>query len=227
MSRTLANAAQDALDREPGRALAAIRKLRIEVDQIEEAQVANALSRGWSWARIGRALGVSRQAVHRKFARCQPAPFRWSGPRVANNLKVAIMIARTEAAARGDALVGTEHLLAGLLQQGDGCAADALTEAGVALDELRRVLDAIAPSGIATTKPSQIGFTTRARTAIERAALSAGREGSSRVTEEHLLRVLLHMPGSGAAAALAALDVSRDAVDAALPARTQLDHASN
>ncbi|MFL5952768.1 MAG: Clp protease N-terminal domain-containing protein, partial [Gaiellaceae bacterium] len=30
-----------------------------------------------------------------------------------------MVVARTEAAARGDALVGTEHLLVGLLQQGE------------------------------------------------------------------------------------------------------------
>src|SRR3954452_24519579 len=122
MSRKLGRTAQQALGREPGKALAAIRRLHLELNDLEEAQVANALSRGWSWARIGRALGVTRQAVHRKYSGCAPAPLAWSGPVLAGSLKITIVVARTEAAARGDALVGTEHLLLGLLQQGEGCA---------------------------------------------------------------------------------------------------------
>src|SRR5215208_3029067 len=192
MSRKLGTTAQQALGREPGKALGAIKRLRQELDELEEAQVANALSRGWSWARIGRALGVTRQAVHRKYSRCSPAPLAWSGPVLANNLKVAIVVARTEAAARGDALMGTEHLLLGLLQQGEGCAADALRSAGASLRMLRAAVDVLAPTDLCNVKPSQISMTSHASAAVERSALMALREGSERVTEEHLLRVLLH-----------------------------------
>src|SRR3954447_1146719 len=192
MSRKLGSTAQQALGREPGKALTAIRRLRLELDDLEEAQVANALSRGWSWARIGRALGVTRQAVHRKYAHSEPAPLAWSGPVLAGNLKIAIVVARTEAAARGDALVGTEHLLLGLLQQGEGRAADALRAAGASLRTLRAAAGAIAPTGLWHVEPSPHGMTSHASAAVERAALVALREGSERVTEEHLLRVLLH-----------------------------------
>lgn len=47
------------------RAVAALRKL---LDRLEELQVANARDQGWSWQEIAGALGVSRQAVHKKHA---------------------------------------------------------------------------------------------------------------------------------------------------------------
>ena len=47
------------------RAVAALRRL---VEQLEDLQVANARSAGWSWAEIAVALGVSKQAVHKKHA---------------------------------------------------------------------------------------------------------------------------------------------------------------
>jgi hypothetical protein len=215
VSRKLGTA-QQALGREPGKALAAIRRLRQELDELEEAQVANALSRGWSWARIGRALCVTRQAVHRKYSGCSPAPLAWSGPVLANNLKVAIVVARTEAAARGDALVGTEHLLLGVLQQGEGSAPDALRAAGAELRSLRAAVDMLSPTDICKVKPSQISMTSRAAGAVERAALMAVEAEAERVTEEHLLRALLETVESGALAVLRATGVSPDRVEEAL-----------
>src|SRR3954467_10803349 len=200
MSRKLGTTAQQALGREPGKALFAIRRLRLELNDLEEAQVANALSRGWSWARIGRALGVTRQAVHRKYSSCAPAPLSWSGPVLSGNLKGAMVVARTEAAARGDALVGTEHLLLGLLQQGEGSAADALRMAGASLRTLRAALDVLAPCDLCRVNPSQISMTSRAASALEGAALLAIRDESERVTGVHLLRTLLQSKGSGARA---------------------------
>lgn len=220
MSRKLGTAAQEALGREPGKALAAIRRLRRELDDLEEAQVANALSRGWSWARIGRALGVTRQAVHRKYSQSSPRPLAWSGPVLAGNVKVAIVVARTEAAARGDALVGTEHLLLGLLQQGEGRAAQALRISGASLRTLRAALDVLAPTDLCDVTPSQITMTTHAATAVERAAVTALREGSERVTEEHLLRALLELRDCGAVFALGATGIAHTKVIAALDALT-------
>ena len=216
MSRKLGTVAQQALGREPGKALAAIRRLRHELEDLEEAQVANALSRGWSWARIGRALGVTRQAVHRKYSHSSPAPLAWSGPVLTGNLKVAIVVARTEAAARGDALVGTEHLLVGLLQQGEGTAATALREAGASLRTLRAALDVLAPTDLCHVTPSQITMTTRAATALEQAAITAVRDQSERITDVHLLRTLLEHSSSGAVFVLGATGVSRASVLAAL-----------
>lgn len=45
------------------RAVAALRRL---VERMETAQVARARALGWTWQQIAVALGVTKQAVHRK-----------------------------------------------------------------------------------------------------------------------------------------------------------------
>lgn len=55
--------------RDPDVGLRAVVSLRLLVEQLEELQVDNARALGWSWQEIASALGVSRQAVHKKHAR--------------------------------------------------------------------------------------------------------------------------------------------------------------
>ncbi len=47
-------------------ALASVIALREMADRIEDASVERALREGWSWPQIAEALGVTRQAVHKK-----------------------------------------------------------------------------------------------------------------------------------------------------------------
>jgi DNA-directed RNA polymerase specialized sigma24 family protein len=61
---TTAAAADD-----PDTGLRAVRAMRELADRLEVLQVRNARDRGWSWQQIAAALGVSRQAVHKKHAR--------------------------------------------------------------------------------------------------------------------------------------------------------------
>ncbi len=49
--------------------LAAVVALRELADQLEDAGVERALREGWSWAQVAAALGVTRQAVHKKHLR--------------------------------------------------------------------------------------------------------------------------------------------------------------
>lgn len=53
---------------DPEAALAAVLALRRLADRLERDAVARALAQGWSWSRIAQALGVSKQAVHKRFA---------------------------------------------------------------------------------------------------------------------------------------------------------------
>jgi hypothetical protein len=216
MSGMLGTAGQQVFGREPAQALSAIRRLRKELELVEEAQVANALAQGWSWARIGRALGISRQAAHHKYSHCVPAPLSTPGPVLAPHVRVALLLARSEAAARGDMLVGTEHLLLGIFQQGEGQAPAALREAGVRLRVLRAALDVLAPSDICSIAPSQMSLTARGTRAFERAALQAHGEGVRRITDVHLLRGLLDAPSSGAQMVLEAIGVEPQIVGRAL-----------
>ncbi len=49
-------------------ALAAVVSLRHTADQLEMAAVQRAIDSGWSWGQIAEALGVTRQAVHKKYS---------------------------------------------------------------------------------------------------------------------------------------------------------------
>lgn len=52
--------------RDPEEALAAVVSLRRLADTLERRAVAEALEQGWSWSRIAQALGVSKQAAHKR-----------------------------------------------------------------------------------------------------------------------------------------------------------------
>jgi len=54
---------------DPAEGLRAARALRELAERLEALQVDRARARGWSWQEIAFALGVSKQAVHKKHAR--------------------------------------------------------------------------------------------------------------------------------------------------------------
>lgn len=54
---------------DPGAALAAVTALRRLADQLEDSAVERAMRSGWSWPQVAEALGVTRQAVHKKHAK--------------------------------------------------------------------------------------------------------------------------------------------------------------
>ncbi|GGM83553.1 HTH domain-containing protein [Thermopolyspora flexuosa] len=60
--------AADASSRDPAIGLRAVRALRELADRLEELQVRNAREQGWTWQEIANLLGVTRQAVHKKYA---------------------------------------------------------------------------------------------------------------------------------------------------------------
>lgn len=57
---------------DPEQALAQVVALRLMADRLERKAVAQALAQGWSWARIAQALGVSKQAAHKRLAGIVP-----------------------------------------------------------------------------------------------------------------------------------------------------------
>lgn len=61
-STTVANA-------DPADGLAAVVALHRLVERLEDAEVERALREGWTWSQVAQALGVTRQAVHKKHAR--------------------------------------------------------------------------------------------------------------------------------------------------------------
>jgi hypothetical protein len=53
----------------PADGLAAVVALRRLADELEDAEVERAMRAGWGWPAVAEALGVTRQAVHKKHAR--------------------------------------------------------------------------------------------------------------------------------------------------------------
>lgn len=76
------DAAQRAADpSDPLTGLRAVAALRKAADMLELQQVQNALRAGHAWPEIARALGVTRQAVHKKYARRVAPEIRERNPR--------------------------------------------------------------------------------------------------------------------------------------------------
>lgn len=61
--------AAEAASRDPRVGLAAVAALRRLLESLEALQVDNARDQAWSWQDIAEALGVSKQAVHKKYSR--------------------------------------------------------------------------------------------------------------------------------------------------------------
>ena len=55
-------------DADPADALAAVAALRRLADQLEDVGVERAMRASWGWPEVAEALGVTRQAVHKKHA---------------------------------------------------------------------------------------------------------------------------------------------------------------
>jgi glycosyltransferase involved in cell wall biosynthesis len=53
---------------DPAEALAAVVALRLFADRLERRAVARALEQNWSWSQIAQALGVTKQAAHKRLA---------------------------------------------------------------------------------------------------------------------------------------------------------------
>jgi len=69
MSDALHTLSSEAGDENPLAALAAVRTMRTELDRHEATLVRRARNLGMGWQMIATSLGVSRQAVHKKYGR--------------------------------------------------------------------------------------------------------------------------------------------------------------
>lgn len=56
-------------DKDPGTGLRAVAALRKLLERLEAVQVRSARAQGWSWQEIAAELGVTKQAVHKKYGR--------------------------------------------------------------------------------------------------------------------------------------------------------------
>jgi ClpA/ClpB-like protein len=173
----LARAATDVV--EPERSLAALAELRQRVDELEEFQVENALRRGWSWSRIGRALGRTKQAVHKRYARLGADGPRAGRVIVTGEARRVVALARTEAEQLGSSAVGIEHLLLALVTAGHG-------PDGASPERARAAAAKLLPSHGGTG-----GISRAARHALEQSLQECMADGAGELRPEHVLRAVL------------------------------------
>jgi len=119
-----------------------------------------------------------------------------------NRARIVMSLAQDEAQRLGHNYMGTEHLLLGLLREGEGVAAIALQTLGVSLDDARAAVLQIIGHGDRIVV-GEIGLTPRAKKVIELAVDEARRMGHHYVGTEHLLLGLLR-EGEGIAAGVLA-----------------------
>lgn len=210
---------------DPAGQLEALCELRRELDSIESELAADAVRAGMSWREIGAAIGVSKQAAHRRHRESVSRSVKDTEPSVANptggvNVSVparrAVRIARQEAATLGGNEVGTEHLLLGILQCGDDQASVLLRRIGVTLEATR---DAVQPTTEITLEAARRAYANNeragaatlvspvARRILERALTHAAARDSSELTALDLLRSLVMHEESGAARTLTRMGV--------------------
>ncbi len=121
------------------------------------------------------------------------------------------MLAQEEARRLKHPAVGTEHLLLGLLREGEGIAARALQSLGLDLNKVREEVEKIAAPGD-NRAGDEVGLTPRAKKVLELAHEEGRRQGVSYVGTEHLLLGLIREGEGVAARVLIGQGLTMDAV---------------
>lgn len=129
--------------------------------------------------------------------------------RFTDHARKALTMAQEEAANLGHGHIGTEHLLLGLVEEGEGLGSRALAAVGVTVSALRPLVEEVIPPAPGEDRPiRQIFPTTRATKVLDLAFETADMEGKQSVGTDHLLLSLLTV-GEGLSA-LVLRDVGAD-----------------
>jgi ATP-dependent Clp protease ATP-binding subunit ClpC len=124
-----------------------------------------------------------------------------------------LTLAQEEAHRFNHSYIGTEHILLGLVREGDGVAAKVLGNLGVELNKVRSAVEFIIGRGDRTVL-GEIGLTPRAKKVIELAVDEARRLNHSYIGTEHLLLGLVREGEGIAAGVLESLGVNLERVRA-------------
>ena len=118
--------------------------------------------------------------------------------RFTDRARRVVVLAQEEARALNHNYIGTEHILLGLIQEGEGVAAKALESMGISLDAVRTEVKEIIGSG-GHPPSGYIPFTPRAKKVLELALREALQLGHKYIGTEHILLGLIR-EGEGVAA---------------------------
>ncbi|MBP2649555.1 MAG: clpC [Firmicutes bacterium] len=117
--------------------------------------------------------------------------------RFTERARKVLVLAQQEAGRLGHRYIGTEHLLLGLVHEGDGVAAKALATLNINLEAVRAQVEKVIGRG--EGQIMEPNYTPRAKKVIELSVEEAGRLGHNYIGTEHLLLGLIR-EGEGVAA---------------------------
>ncbi|HEX2040579.1 MAG TPA: ATP-dependent Clp protease ATP-binding subunit [Acidimicrobiales bacterium] len=118
--------------------------------------------------------------------------------RFTDRARRVLVLAQEEARLLNHNFIGTEHILLGLIHEGEGVAAKALESLGISLEAVReKVEETIGPAGSSTTGSPP--FTPRAKKVLELSLREALQLGHNYIGTEHMLLGLVR-EGEGVAA---------------------------
>jgi len=111
--------------------------------------------------------------------------------RFTERARKVIILAKEEARRFNHDYIGTEHILLGLIREGEGVAAAVLQKLDVSLENIRIEIEKLVQPGPTTQIIGDIPFTPRAKKALELAAEEARSLGHNYIGTEHLLLGLI------------------------------------
>ncbi|MDP6418434.1 MAG: ATP-dependent Clp protease ATP-binding subunit [Candidatus Krumholzibacteria bacterium] len=128
--------------------------------------------------------------------------------RFTERVRKVLFLARDEASRLQHEYIGTEHLLLGIVREGEGIAGKVLKKMGLDFEQIRLAVEKLVSSTGGTVMIGEIPFTPRAKTVLELAVEEARLLGHNYVGTEHLLLGLIR-EGEGVAARVL-LDLGAD-----------------
>ena len=111
--------------------------------------------------------------------------------RFTERARKVIILAKEEARRFNHDYIGTEHILLGLIKEGESVAAAVLQNLGLGLDTIRLEVEKLVQMGPSTVVNGDIPFTPKAKKVIELAMDEARRLGHNYIGTEHLLLGLI------------------------------------
>jgi ATP-dependent Clp protease ATP-binding subunit ClpC len=127
-----------------------------------------------------------------------------------DRVRKVLAMARDEAIRLQHDYVGPEHILLGLIREGEGVAAAVLTNLSADLDQVHERVEESVKQGKATIALGELPYTSRAKKVLEFAMAEAREFNHSYVGTEHLLLGLLREEKGIAAQVLGSLGISLD-----------------
>lgn len=167
---------------------------------------------GASWTDIGQNMGVSKQAVQKRFVPKTPddldVPLDGLFERFTDRARNTVESAQEEARDALHARLDTEHLVLGLLHEPNGLACRAMVELGASPEAVRAAVTT--PGDVGEPVEGHMPITAAAKKSLHLVLREALRLGHNYVGTEHILLGILSDDQDPAARALVGLGITKD-----------------